>query len=173
MDRHEQTITFAGERASRIFHFAEEFDMSLNYTRIIIAGIAGTIAMTVVAVFGAPMMGLAPMNPATMLAEAMGGMVALGWIGHFMIGILFAFGYVLASPYLPGPGAARGAIYAIAPWLLAQIAGMPMMGMPIFSGSVMVAMASLIAHVIYGLVVGAIIGASPSVPALRPARPAL
>ena len=78
MDRHEQTITFAGERASRIFHIAEEFDMSLNYTRIIIAGIAGTIAMTVVGVFGAPMMGLAPMNPAAMLAEAMGGMVALG-----------------------------------------------------------------------------------------------
>ena len=147
--------------------------MSLNYTKIIIAGIAGTIAMTVVGLFGAPMMGLAPMNPAAMLAGAMGGMVALGWIAHFMIGVVFAFGYVLASPYLPGPGAARGAIYAIAPWLMAQVAVMPMMGMPIFSGSVMVAMASLIGHIVYGLVVGAILGVSPSVPALGSARPAL
>ena len=147
--------------------------MSLNYTKIIMAGIAGTIAMTIVGVFGAPMMGLAPMNPATMLAGAMGGMVALGWLAHFMIGIVLAFGYVLAAPYLPGPGAVRGAIYAIAPWLIAQLVMMPMMGMPIFSGSVMIAMASLIGHVIYGLVVGAILGVSTSVPAFRSAHPAV
>ena len=141
--------------------------MSQNYMKIIMAGIIGTIAMTLVGVFGAPMMGLAPMNPAAMLAGAMGGMVALGWLAHFMIGVVFAFGYVLAAPYLRGPGAARGATYALAPWLMAQLAVMPMMGMPIFSGSVMVAMGSLIGHVVYGLVVGAILGDSPS---LRPAE---
>lgn len=63
--------------------------MPQNYTKIITAGIAGTIAMTIVGLFGAPMMGLAPMNPASMLAGAMGGMVAMGsLIGHVVYGLV-------------------------------------------------------------------------------------
>ena len=147
--------------------------MSTNYMRVIMAGIAGTIAMTIVGVFGAPMMGLAPMNPATMLAGVMGGMVVLGWLVHFMIGVMLAFGYVFAAPYLPGPGVARGAIYSIAPWLIAQVVMMPMMGMPIFSGSVMIAMASLFGHIVYGLVVGGMLGVSTSAQAFGSVRPAM
>jgi hypothetical protein len=35
---------------------------------------------------------------------------------------------------------------------------MPMMGMPVFSGSVMMAMGSLVGHLVYGAVVGGIYG---------------
>jgi uncharacterized membrane protein YagU involved in acid resistance len=133
--------------------------MSLDYKRIVLAGVIGTAAMTMVGLWGAPMMGLAPMNPATMLAGAMGGMVAAGWAAHFMIGITLAFGYALVSAYLPGPPAVRGAMYAVAPWLMAQLVMMPMMGMPIFSGSAMAAMGSLIGHLVYGATIGQMIGA--------------
>ena len=51
------------------------------------AGIAGIAAMTIVGVYGAPMLGLAPMNPATMLAGVMVGIVALGWLTHFSVSV--------------------------------------------------------------------------------------
>jgi len=113
-------------------------------------------------------MGLPPMNPAVMLAGAMGGSLALGWLAHFMIGITLAAGYALVGGALPGPGFARGALYGIAPFLMAQIIVMPMMGMPVFSGSAAMAMGSLVGHLVYGGVVGGVYGeasAPKSVPA--------
>jgi uncharacterized membrane protein YagU involved in acid resistance len=71
-------------------------------------------------------MGMPPMNPAQMLAGAMGGSLVLGWIGHFVIGITLAIGYALVAPWLVGPPVVRGALYGIAPFLLAQIVVMPM-----------------------------------------------
>ncbi len=73
-------------------------------------------------------------------------------------GIILAGGYALVAGWLPGPAAARGALYGIAPWLMAQLAVMPMMGMPVFSGSVAMAMGSLVGHLVYGATVGAIVG---------------
>jgi uncharacterized membrane protein YagU involved in acid resistance len=125
---------------------------------IVLAGVAGTAAMTMVGVWGAPMMGLAPMNPADMLAGAMGGMLAAGWAAHLMIGIVLALGYAMVAARLPGPAFLRGALFAVAPWLVAQLMVMPMMGMPVFSGSVMAAMGSLIGHLVYGAVIGTVIG---------------
>jgi uncharacterized membrane protein YagU involved in acid resistance len=143
--------------------------MKRNWGRAIIAGLAATLVMTAVGLWVAPMMGMAPMNPADMLAGAMGGSIVLGWIGHLMIGVILAIGYAIVAPALPGPGWLRGALYGIAPWLLAQIVVMPMMGMPVFSGSAALAMGSLIGHLVYGAVVGAIYGAPVPVPAHRQA----
>ncbi len=39
---------------------------------------------------------------------------------------------------------------------------MPMMGMPLFSGSVTLAMGSLVGHLFYGGVVGGVYGAPPA-----------
>jgi uncharacterized membrane protein YagU involved in acid resistance len=98
------------------------------------------------------------MNPAGMLAGAMGGMLVLGWIAHFMIGVILAGIYAVVASRIPGPPAVRGALYGIAPFLVAQIVVMPLMGMPVFSGSATMAMGSLIGHLVYGAVVGAIQG---------------
>ena len=68
----------------------------------------------------------------------------------------------MAADKIPGPPAARGAIYGIAPFLVAQIIVMPMMGMPLLSGSATMAMGSLIGHLIYGGVVGAVYGPVPA-----------
>jgi uncharacterized membrane protein YagU involved in acid resistance len=114
--------------------------------------------MTLVGIWLAPMMGLPRMNPAEMLAGVMGGNAALGWIGHFMIGVVLAAIYAVVAPHLPGAPWVRGTLYSLAPWLVAQMVVVPMMGMPFFSGSVTMAMGSLVGHLIYGAVVGATYG---------------
>lgn len=133
--------------------------MRANFSKAVFAGVVGTLAMTAVGIWVAPMMGIPKMNPAAMLSTKMGDMIVLGWIGHLMIGVMLAIFYaVVAAPKLPGPPVARGAVFSVVPWLMAQLLVMPMMGMPIFSGSMTMAMGSLVGHLVYGMVVGGIVG---------------
>lgn len=127
--------------------------------RIIGAGLLGTLVMTAVGLYGAPMMGIPAMNPADMLASKMGGITILGWIAHLMIGIVLALAYAGAFlERLPGPPIARGALFSLIPWLMAQVIVIPMMGMPLFSGSMAMAGGSLIGHLMYGTVLGGVVG---------------
>jgi len=133
--------------------------MSINIKRAVLAGVVGTIVMTMIGTLVAPMMGMPKMNPADMLASQMGGNAMLGWAGHFMIGIGFAMAYGFLTTSLPGPLAVRGALFGMGPWLMAQVAVMPMMGMGLFSGSMMLAGGSLLGHIMYGAVVALVYGA--------------
>lgn len=63
-----------------------------NLFKAIMAGVAGTITMTMMTVF-APMMGMPEMDIPRMLGSFMGVHVIVGWLGHFMIGIVLAVGY--------------------------------------------------------------------------------
>ena len=133
--------------------------MQPGIARIIGAGVLGTLVMTAVGLYAAPMMGIPAMNPADMLASKMGGVTVLGWMGHLMIGVVLALGYAkLFLRRLPGPPVARGALFSLIPWLMAQLLVMPMMGMPLFSGSVALAGGSLIGHLMYGAVLGGVAG---------------
>ena len=89
--------------------------MNINLGRTVIAGVIGTAVMTVVGLYLAPMMGLPPMNPAVMLAGAMGGNLALGWMAHFMIAMpVFSGSAALAMGSLVGHlvyGGVLGGIY--------------------------------------------------------------
>lgn len=136
--------------------------MNIKTGRAIAAGIIGTAVMTAVGLWGAPLMGMPPMNPAELLAGPMGGSMALGWMAHFAIGTILALIYAVVAPWLPGSPVVRGALYGVAPFLVAQIVVMPMMGMPVFSGSVTMAMGSLIGHLVYGAVVGGVYGEVPA-----------
>ncbi len=141
--------------------------MSIRIGKAVIAGMAGTAAMTVVGLWVAPLMGIARMNPAEMLAGAMAGQLLLGWAAHAMIGIALAIGYAVVGGFLPGTPVARGALYSIAPWLMAQLVVMPMMGMPLFAGALSLALGSLIGHLMYGSIVGGLYGAPQRVVASR------
>ena len=130
--------------------------MNFTLKRAMVAGVVGTAAMTGL-MLAAPMMGMPPMNIGEMLASRMGGLVALGWAAHFMIGIVLAVVYAAVfATRLPGPGAARGAAFALVPWLMAQMIVMPMMGMGVFSGSALMAGGSLMGHLLYGAVMGGV-----------------
>lgn len=136
--------------------------MDIRIGRAVGAGIIGTLVMTAVGVWIGPLVGIPPMNPAVMLAGAMGGNLVLGWAGHLMIGITLAIIYAIVASWLPGTPPVRGALFGVAPYLLAQVVVIPMMGMPLFSGSAVLAIGSLIGHLAYGAVVGGVYGAVPS-----------
>ncbi len=132
--------------------------MERNWGRAVVGGLVGSLVMSAVGMFVTPMLGLPEGNPAAMLAGAMGGNLMLGWIAHLMIGVVLALIYAFVAPNIPGPPVVRGALYGIAPWLLAMLAVMPMMGMPVFGGGAAPAIGSLITHMVYGAVLGAIYG---------------
>lgn len=130
----------------------------------LLAGMIATAAMTAFT-FMAPLMGF-EMNIPKMLAGTMGVPVIVGWFAHLMIGEVLAINF--ASIYLKQTNKPAnifsGAIFGLIPWLAAQIMVMPMMSVlaggsyisGLFSGSVIVAMASLMGHLIYGAVLGGI-----------------
>lgn len=136
--------------------------MQKNFRKAVIAGLVGTLVMTMVMLM-APMMGIPPMPIGKMLADFMGMPEVLGWIAHFMIGTVLAvaFAFIFASK-LPGNGMVRGALYGLLPWLLSQIMVNPMMGAGIFASNtpapMMMVIGSLMGHMIYGAVVGAVYG---------------
>ncbi len=131
---------------------------NFNFKRAVIAGLVGTTAMTGL-MLAAPMMGMPRMNIGEMLGSMMGGVTGLGWIAHFMIGTTLATAYAaFFAERLPGPPVVRGMLFGIAPWLLAQVVVMPMMGAGFFSGSLVAATGSLMGHLVYGAVVGTVYG---------------
>jgi uncharacterized membrane protein YagU involved in acid resistance len=130
----------------------------LNVKLAVAGGLAGTVVMTGLMLV-APAMGLPPMNVGAMLGSVMGGSLVLGWMAHVVIGILLALGYAaLFAPRLPGPGVVRGGVFSVVPWLMAQLVVMPMMGAGLFGGSAAGAIGSLMGHILYGMVLGAIYG---------------
>lgn len=141
--------------------------MALNWKRAVAGGLVATAVMTVLMLV-APAMRLPPMNIAAMLGSMMGGSLALGWMAHFAIGTILAILYAaLFATRLPGPGFVRGALYGLAPWLMAQLAVMPMMGAGVFGGSFGAGFGSLMGHLVYGVVLGAVYGTEPDAAAHR------
>lgn len=128
----------------------------------VIAGIIATASMTIFT-YMAPSMGF-EMNIPKMLANTMGVSIILGWILHFMIGEVLAinFAAVFLNATSKRSDIKSGAVFGLIPWLIAQIMIMPMMSIMnggsytdgFFSGSIMISMASLVGHLIYGGVLG-------------------
>ncbi|MBI2608358.1 MAG: DUF1440 domain-containing protein [Deltaproteobacteria bacterium] len=126
---------------------------TIQFPKAVISGILGTGAFTVFtqlqSFIGFPQ-GDIPM----MLSSFLGAPLFIGWLMHFGIGIALAIIYAFLSNKLPFCGWKQGAFYGIFPWLMAMFLVMPMMGMPVFTGSFLMATASLIGHIIYGASVG-------------------
>ena len=66
--------------------------MNTKISKSILGGLVGTTLMTLVTMI-APMMGMPKMSAPAMLAGMMDMPLAVGYIMHFMIGIVFAFAY--------------------------------------------------------------------------------
>jgi len=131
--------------------------------KAILAGIIGVVIMTLVMMVS-PMMGMQKMLPPEMLAEMLGIPVLVAWVMHFLIGITFAFAYTylcilkakVSNIWL------RGAVFGIIAFVFAQIM-MGIMGavlpMPKMEGSLaLVAIGSLMGHIIFGMAVSKTVG---------------
>lgn len=137
---------------------------NFSFSSAIVAGLAATAAMTMFT-FMAPLMGISMDIPA-MLANTMGTPIIVGWFAHFMIGIVLAITFAVV--YFPNFSTSNkiktGVMFSLIPWIMAQIMVIPMMSIMnggsyfngFFSGSIVLAAASLMGHLLFGVVLGMI-----------------
>ena len=137
--------------------------MSNKISLSIIAGLIATAVMTLV-MFIAPMMGMPKMNPPAMLSMVMGFPLVLGWMAHFMIGVIFALSYTFIFSKLLQKiesNVFKGVVFGLIAFAWAQIS-MKMMGlvfmMPPMPGSVVLnLMGSMLGHIVFGIVVSLVL----------------
>lgn len=133
-----------------------------SFSRALFGGVVGTAAMTAMMYFVAPMMGL-HMDIAAMLGSMLGNSWSAGMMMHILNGVVIfpaIYAFVLYNR-LPGSAVVKGTTWGVVLWLVAQVVVMPMMGGGLFSsamGGMMAAMGSLVGHVLYGGLLGAVAG---------------
>jgi uncharacterized membrane protein YagU involved in acid resistance len=131
-----------------------------------IAGLVATIVLSIL-MYMKDMMGLMPeLNIIAMLAGKMGGNAMMGWVGHFMIGVVgYGLAFAVIGGKLPGGSSTvRGIVLGIIGWLMMMVMLMPMMGAGLFAMNMgmMAPVATLMLHVIFGAVLGLVYGKSGS-----------
>ena len=146
----------------------------MNIIGAIVAGLAGTVVISMIMAM-APKMGMPKMAIWEMLGSMFSkdGNNTLGWIIHFMMGVIFAIIY--AALWAAGIGSATllsGVIFGVVHFFVAglMMGGMPMLhagikagtvqapGVLMLNSGVMGFMGGLIGHAIYGLVVALVYG---------------
>ena len=139
---------------------------SPNIGRAILGGFVGTPAMSALMYTVAPLMGVR-VDIAHVLGTILGGWM-LGMIAHMINGsILFPLLYVLvAGRFLPGLPVGKGLVFGGGLWLVSQFIVMPLMGAGVFSSHLgpMAAVASLLGHLLYGVLLGSLAGGGEEVP---------
>jgi uncharacterized membrane protein YagU involved in acid resistance len=85
----------------------------------------------------------------------------MGMVVHFILGtVVYSLIYaLLAYRFSPGPPVVKGLLWGVVLWLGLQLAAMPMMGAGVFStraGGMKAVIGSLVAHLVYGALLGSI-----------------
>lgn len=128
-----------------------------------IGGVIATIAMTVI-MYITPMMGFPKMNAAQMLSDMMHIPLALGWMLHFMIGVVFSIVYgrfLINWLYRISNSWLKGVIFGFGVFVFAQImmaimgALMPMPKMEV--NMMLMIVGSIMGHLVYGIVTALIV----------------
>ena len=142
----------------------------MNVTRAAAAGLIGTAVMTALLLIE-PSIGLPKIAIGQILSSSLGLASAhltigpaIGWVIHFVVGMVLALIYAAAvRERLPGSPLARGVLYGLLVFVVAQLAFMPLVGAGVFSnGDVQLLTGSLLGHVVYGGLVGWIYGGGAS-----------
>jgi len=147
----------------------------MNILGAVIAGVVGTAVISMLMAMG-PKMGMPKMAIWEMLGSMFNkdGNNGLGWIVHFMMGVIFAIIYaVLWNAGIGSATVGSGLIFGVVHFLIAGVmmGGMPMMHAGIKAGTVSTPgvymlnnggmksfMGGLIGHIIFGVVVALVYG---------------
>ena len=143
-------------------------DLKEKWLRLAIGALIATIVLELMMKIGAPnVLGIEPMSPAGLVTRILGLPQghSLGAIVHFGVALIaFPIGYILiAYRNFPGPHLIRGALWGLLLWLGAMVVIVPLAGMPIFFGFGKPMIAALVAHVVYGGLLAAIVGVPENV----------
>ncbi len=135
-------------------------DLKKKLLRAILGGFIGSIVFTLMGKFVAPIMMGHPMDVAALMAPALGGSHIAGVVAHFATGtIAYPIGYLLTVfHWVPGPAAIRGIIFGICAYLVAMMVVMPALGHGLFLGAAPKAMVALVAHIVFGAILGGVTG---------------
>lgn len=142
--------------------------MSTNVSKGILAGFIATIVLSVLMVLKS-VMGMMPQVNAIKMLTGMGhGMMGMpatpvvGWVIHFIIGtIVWGILFALLIKAIPGGSATvKGLVFGTAAWVLMMVIPMPMAGAGLFGLKLGIGapIATLILHLVYGAVLGAVYG---------------
>ena len=131
-----------------------------SWPRAVLAGIVATAVETLMMYKGATMMIGQPMDIALELGQMMNVSWTIGMILHVLLGIvIFPLAYAsVARQLLPGPNVLRGIIWGLILWAVAMFAMSPMMGKGFFMGGMPQGVAALLAHIVYGGLLGVVAG---------------
>ena len=137
--------------------------MKPSIGKAIAGGFVGTILLTLMMRFVAPMMTGQKVDIAGKLGDMTGMGPIAGMFMHFLVGsMVFALIYAFVLfRFLPGSPWQKGVLSGVIFWLGLEIFMMPMIGGGFFSsqiGGMKVVVAALIAHLIYGAALGGIAG---------------
>jgi len=134
----------------------------MNSARAAAAGLIGTGVMTALLLIE-PSVGLPKIAMGQVLSTWLGLTSAhsatgpaLGWVLHFLIGMLLGLVYAgVFDRKLPGGPLTRGLLYGVLVFLVAQSVFMPLVGGGFFSrGDAQLLAGSLFGHLVYGGVTG-------------------
>jgi hypothetical protein len=133
---------------------------SKNWAKGIVAGFVATIVLSAFMLMKT-MMGVMPeLNPIKMIGDMLGAPPAAGWVMHFLLGsVVWGTLFAWLDPIIPGEGHwLKGILFAVGAWLVMMIVMMPMAGAGFFGShlGIMAAVMTLVLHVIYGFVLGAV-----------------
>lgn len=117
-----------------------------QYIKTAVAGIIGTGAMTILTMM-APLMGMPKMSPPEMLSQMTGTPLLLGWIMHFMIGIIFAFLYAFTLKKWGVSSCVKGIVFGLLAFAIAQVVMLMMQPM----GDMAMLMGSMMGHLVFGI----------------------
>jgi len=129
----------------------------MNIKAGIISGFVATIALSIIMVVKTKMGIMPELNAIKMLAGMMGSSLYMGWVAHFMIGT-FVWGilFALLVNKLPGGVMISAILFSIGAWLIMMLGPMPMAGEGLFGLKLgmMAPVATLMLHIIWGVVLG-------------------
>lgn len=131
-----------------------------NIQKALLGGFIGTIVFTIMGQLIAPHIIGFPMNVGKMIAGMIHSPENVGIMIHFVMGtILFPISYLLIGyDRISGPGWLKGLIFLIPIYLVAMLVVVPMAGKGLFFHSLPAAMIALMGHLVYGAIMGSIIG---------------
>ena len=133
----------------------------MNYVAVIIAGLAGTVAMTIL-MYLAPLMGMPKLDIIAMLGTMFTSnktvSTIIGVMAHLMMGVVFAFIYVLLWSFGIGSptwlwGLIFGAVHGLVVYMIMPMINRMHPRSVEMEGGTKMAVGMVMVHMLYGLVV--------------------